>query len=1593
MSRAAKTGLRAGPKRGTGGAQKNRLPSVIDSFLVVGLGASAGGLEAVRKLLAALAPHTGIAFVLIQHLDPNHKSMLVDLLTRDTTMNVVQAADGIAVEQNCLYVIPPHAYLSVHNGRLALSEPLERHGARMPFDFFLRSLARDYGERAACVVLSGTGADGSSGLTAIHENGGLVIAQDPEEAVYSGMPRSAIATLAVDLILPAAEIPPALVRFARHLHVNPNAPSDEAPAKALSALIDLLRSETSHDFSHYKTATLLRRIRRRMATAGIMDIEDYIKVLRNDGPELELLAKDLLIHVTSFFRDPAVYETLAKTVIPDLVRQHAGDQPIRIWVPGCSTGEEAYSLAMVLLEEFALAKRSLRLQLFASDVSADAVAFGRRGIYPDSIKADVSAARLARFFTRGSEGYQVSRDLRDSIVFTVQDLLTDPPFSHLDFISCRNLLIYLQPDEQEKVLSLFHFALDAGGLLLLGSSETIGKLADHFEPISNPLRIFRRVGGGSRRDTAIVPNAFERARSLWPRVSGQVELKRPGLADFARRLLLDTYVPATALVNRKYQGLYLSGPIDRYLRVAAGEPNRDLPTMLRDGLASKFRAAIRQAEQNPGIAMVRGARIKGNRGTVTVNILVRPVQRDGEQLFLVEFADDPGQKSARAIIAPGEIARVEQIEHELDNTRRELETTISELEASNQELMSLNEEAVSMNEEFQSTNEELETSREELQSLNEELTTVNSELQESLDRERTISSDFQNILDSSEIATIFLDRDLNIRFFTPAAAPLFNLIATDIGRPLPNLAIQFAGIDLPAESRAVLASLKSIKREVRNASGMPYLCGVTPYRNQANRIEGVVVNLADISDLEAGETKLRLARVYTETIVNTLHEPLVVLGRELRVVSASQSFYHVFGASPADTVGRLLPNTGARNLDTPALRAFLDLVNGSHHDSENCEIEVDLPLLGRRTLLATGTKIRAASVDEEDVLISFNDITDFKHATEQLAAKQAAELANLAKSRFLAAASHDLRQPLQTLALLQGTLRQQIKEEKALSLLARAELALETMSDTLNTLLDINQLEVGTIRPKLINFPIGGLLDALRKEFAEQAIGKGLNWRVVSSSCTVTSDRRLLAEMLRNLVTNAFRYTDDGGILLGCRRHGDKLRIEVWDTGIGISEDQLPRIFEEHHRVADHRERGGLGLGLAIVQRLGELLGHSVQVRSEVGKGSMFHVEIPCASAMSGQPPAPSKEASGESPHSGTLLVIENEVSVRESLELLFEREGHCVSAVASGEAALALVAARAMRPDLVITDFDLTGGMNGVKVAAVLRSALGWQIPVIILTGDIRAPVQRRITEQDCVGLSKPVSAKSLLRVVQEQLVTSRSRQVDSVAAQPVEPVSSIAPTIAVIDDDHEACDALESLLSTAGYRVKKYSDPRDFINAYRPSECSCLITDVRMPGMNGFELLAQLAAGGGGLPAIVITGQGDIAMAVQAIRAGAVDFIEKPTNPDMLLVSVKRALSLATSSVEVASSNRAASMRIAGLTKREREVMALVVAGKANKEIAAQLGINQRTIESHRAAVMKKMNASSLSELVRLELSGRARSTSRPLGNTRQLTPPKSS
>ena len=681
-----------------------------------------------------------------------------------------------------------------------------------------------------------------------------------------------------------------------------------------------------------------------------------------------------------------------------------------------------------------------------------------------------------------------------------------------------------------------------------------------------------------------------------------------------------------------------------------------------------------------------------------------------------------------------------------------------------------------------------------------------------------------------------------------------------------------------------------------------------------------------------------------------ISQPQAPHGARLHVVSAGRSFYRLLNAAPEDTVGRLLPDSDAHHLDVPALRAFLDRVKGGGGDVEDREIEVDLPALGRRTLIVTARPVREGGTDTRWILVSLNDITDHRRTEQQLgAAKQVAEQANLAKSRFLAAASHDLRQPLQTLTFLHDVLQAEIKDEKAVALLHRAGEMLDNMARMLDALLDINQLESGTIHPEPVNFPVNDLLDRLNSEFAHHASLHGLGWRVVRCGLAVHSDPHLLESMVRNLLSNAIRYTSEGRVLLGCRRFGDKLCIEVWDTGIGIANETIPQIFDEYHQAPGRTGQRGLGLGLAIVARLGQLLGHAITGRSSLGKGSVFSVEVPLAP----QVPRTAQPRGEDKPHRRrAILIIEDDATQREMLQLVLAREGYHSIAAASGSEALALVVdGNRFRPDLIVSDYMLPGGMSGAQTAAAVRTALGLQIPVVFLTGDIRSASLHDIEATGSLSLAKPVRPEELLRVVRQALV----------AAPPVGEVTAAVPppeladtetraTVFVIDGDRGVRDAMRELLARAGYRAETFASGEAFLGSYHADGKACLVTHHRMPGMSGFELLARLTAAGNALPAIVITGHGDIAMAVEAMKAGAFDFIETPVRPDELLAAIDLALRHEASDAERSAWRAASAMRIAGLTRREREVMDCVVAGHANKEIAARLNLAQRTVETHR-------------------------------------------
>lgn len=1563
---------------GQGASQERKVRPKPDAVLVVGLGASAGGLEALTKFFDALSADTGMAFVLIQHLDPTHKSMMVDLLAGHTTMPVLEAANDTNVERNHVYIIPPGAYLAIREGALRVEKLRERRGARMPFDFFLKSLADDCGARAACVVLSGTGSDGSLGLEAIHDKGGLVIAQDPNDASHDSMPRSAIMTGAVNFVLPAAKIPASLVKYSRRACRKPkheiSAPGNDTNA-GLAEIIDLLRAHTSRDFALYKEGTLLRQIQRRMVAVSIKDIDAYLKMIRKNPVEIDLLAKDLLINVTRFFRDATVFKILAESVIPGLVRLQPLGQPLRIWDAGCSTGEETYSITMLLLEEIASAKRDVKVQVFASDIDNEAITIARNGFYPASIENDLSPARLGRFFIKEDHGYRVTRELRETVVFATQDLLADAPFSRVDIVICRNVLIYLRPEVQEKVLSLFHFALREGGFLILGASETIGGFEDRFEPISRKHRIFRHLGG-SRPGEVIFPIAPTKGtrKTRWAPLALQPASTREKAADIAQQLLLEAHAPASVLINARHEGVYFFGPVDRFLMVAAGRADQTIFAMARGGLRSKLRVAIRQAERKETRVAVGAEWMDSGGNAVAASITVEPIQIETAPFLLVSFIDKPEHKISRKEASDiGDAPHLVELEQELDAVRQELESAIHELEITNDELMATNEEAMSVNEELQSTNEELETSKEELQSLNEELTALNSQLNETLEQQRRTADDLQNIMKSSNIATLFLDTSLRIRFFSSAAESMFRVISSDVGRPITDLSPLTKDTRLISDARSVIANHVPLSCDVEGMDAGWYTRRILPYRTQDDRVEGVVITFADISERKAAEREIEAARSYSDSVINTIRQPLVVLDEELRVISANRSFYSSFSISPEETVGRELDAVDHGRLDAPALRGFLDHLRRGEGVVENYEIDIHLTPQGMRSLLMSAVEIREMTLPTRKILVTIDDITERKKTDDALkAAKLLAEQANLGKSRFLAAASHDLRQPLQTLSLVQGILAKRIKDESGTRLLAKLEETLGAMSGMLNTLLDINQLEAGVVRPEIFEFQISSLLKRLETEFTYHTTAKQLDWRVVMCRLKVRSDPRLLEQMLRNLLSNAVKYTARGKILLGCRQRGGKLRIEVWDTGMGIPSDQLNAIFEEFHQLNNTaRERSrGLGLGLSIVQRICDLLAHNVTVRSTPGSGSTFAIEVPIAeAAQESRSKAGERTAEAIVRPCGAILIIEDDPAVREMLEILLEGEGYQTTSISSSNEAVALAVRGALLPDLIIADYNLPGDLTGVEAGMRLQESLHRDIPTIILTGDISSNTLHKIRHAGYVYLSKPAKVEVLLQQINSCLTESQRPRAHEYVPQAADSAGAPQSTVFVVDDDRAQLADMAELLRRHSYTVEAYASGEAFFGALRPDSTGCLLVDAIMPGMGGIALLERLKAKDCSLPAVMITGHGDVAMAVQAMKAGAIDFLEKPVRPDQLLTIIERALERRRSSNEsLEKSRHEAVERLARLTPRQYEVMDLVIQGKPNKIIAHDLGINQRTVENHRAAVMKRVGVKSLPDLVRL-------------------------
>lgn len=958
-------------------AQDEKKPNRKDAsdFPIIAIGASAGGLEAFELFFRNL-PSVHAAFVLIQHLGGEHPSILPDLIRRFTKLPVHSIEEGMRAEANHVYVIPANVYLALQDGVFKLTD---RSGVRphvpMPIDFFFRSLVREKAERAIVIILSGTGTDGTLGLGDINGAGGVSMVQDPADARFPGMPESAINSGHVDFVLPASQMGSRLKEVLDRFYPVAARTAPEPPAKlteALGSILSLVRIHTHHDFSAYKKATLLRRIERRMVLHSISDPARYIAYLEKHHEEAEALFNEFLIRVTSFFRDHEAFGVLKRDILPGLLDAKPHDEPVRVWVPGCSTGEEAYSIAIILNEYLSEHKRGNDLQIFATDIDAQAVEKARAATYPENIAGDVSEERIRRFFTREDGFYRVKKDVREKIVFAIQDLAKDPPFTRLDLLSCRNVLIYMDTELQKRLIPLFHYSLKPKGILFLGSSEGIGDFSDLFDVRDRKWKIFEAKETGATR--VPLPSALPWTRQ---HAEQKEEKKRSevAIADVIRRRLLRSFTPPAVVVDEKGDIVFVQGETGRYLQPAEGSPQMNLFTMARQGMVAEVRLAVKSAKAEKKEVLYQDLPVKTEGGVQPTNLKAVPLTEPGtDGLVLVVFEQAKIiQKKTKKTESIADSSLVERLQDELRVTKEHLQQTVEELRSSNEELTSANEELQSTNEEVQSTNEELETSREELQSVNEELVTVNAELQSKIEQLTKIEVDLKNLMEGMQIATVFVDMRLRVVRFTQEATKLINFIPSDVGRPIGDIATKFKYDQMLDDVKSVLSTLQNREVDIQVKNGEWYHMRIIPHKNQEDVIIGVVITFTDITALRQ-LTATETARDQALAIVDTVREPLIVLDGDLRVVSANRSFYHAFFVKQEETEGRFIYDLGNRQWDIPDLRRLLEEILPRQEAFRDFKVDHVFPSIGRKVMLLNAREIKR---DEgvNLILLAIEDIT------------------------------------------------------------------------------------------------------------------------------------------------------------------------------------------------------------------------------------------------------------------------------------------------------------------------------------------------------------------------------------------------------------------------------------------------------------------------------------------------------------------------------------------------------------------------------------------------------------------------------------------
>lgn len=1294
-----------------------------NSFFVVGIGASAGGIPALKQFFSTMPADSGMAFIVVLHLSAEHESHLASILQSETKMPVVQVTEVTTIEPDHVYVNPPAQHLTVHERTITPVELEPTRGRRVPIDLLFRTLGDECREKAICIILSGTGADGTLGLKRIKESGGIAIVQDPAEAEFSEMPRSAIATNHADIILPIAEMPARLLALrersssidAGHDGEAPSA-TDETDESTFRSILSLLRTRTGHDFSGYKRATIMRRIARRRSVHDLETVQEYLTYLRSNAEEFEFLLRDFLISVTNFFRDPEAFDELRRTVLPRMFEGKGSDDVIRVWSVGCATGEEAYSLAIMLNEYADALVDPPRIQVFATDIDAEALRVGREGRYNDTIAVDVSPEQLQRFFTTDGSDYRVKKSLRESVLFAQHNILRDPPFSQLDLVSCRNLLIYLDRDAQQYVYRIIHFGLRRSGYLMLGTSESAD--SQLYTPLSAKNHLFKAKH--SEAGVYLMPDMphYGDRRTVAPALVQSHSDDSLSYGNIHHRLV-EKYAPPSVLVNEEFEVVHVSENGGRYLKFGGGVVSREVLKLVHPALREHLRDALLAAKHDKRDSETRGLTLNVDGADVTVNMTVRPCEPIGPGgcFYLLMFDDSCEAPPTEAPVASNEVSEsnVKRLEDELRDAREIMRKRGEQSEISDQGLRSSNEELQSIIEELRSASEELETSKEELQSVNEELSTVNHELKNKIDEVSIANADLHNLLSSTEIATVFLDRNLLIRRFTPLATGLINLIAADVGRPIGHLTHRLEYDAFASDAAAVMKTDETREREIAATDGRTFITRLIPYRTLEGKVDGVVVTFIDITERKTAEDAQR----WLAEIVNSSNDAIISFSLDGVVVSWNESAERLFGYSPAEILGQ------------PAT-----ILSDPQQDDEVRDI---FERIRRGESITNFETVRKRKNGEAlYASMSVSPITDAAHNPRGVTAivrdvserrMVRAELLTLArrKDEFLAMLAHELRNPLAPilsgLEVIRDSEGHPENVEMAVGIIERQTMQLVRLVDDL---LDVSRITNGAIRLQKERVDVRSIISMAVETCHGQIEAAHLKYEVSVPKKPVylDADPARITQVIVNLLSNAAKYTEaDGHVWLSVEPVDGMISISVRDSGIGIPKEMLGSIFDIFTQIDTGRRhaRGGLGIGLSVVKTLVEMHGGGVEVSSEgEGKGSEFIVRLPLAADQDSVPIAKEPEERKDEPGSNgisvpkRILVVDDNVDAAAMLSELLVKEKHDVRVAVNGTSAVK--EALAFHPDVCLLDIGLPD-FDGYEVARQVRAQLP-DTMLIALTG-----------------------------------------------------------------------------------------------------------------------------------------------------------------------------------------------------------------------------------------------------------------------------------